>query len=684
MEKNARLSSIKGVGEKTEKLFKRIGVESIGDLISLCPRRYDVFDEPAGVKDMRGAGTYAVRGMILKTPLTRRGKGVSVTSALIKDIDGNALRAVWFNSPFAARNVVPGKRYVFRGAIKANGDMYELTHPAIYEEEDYERLSGTMQPVYPLTAGLSNNTVKKCVRTAFRVIAPDEDYLPDEIRRRYDLVERWEALFNIHFPENAKKLSEAKKRLVFDEFFLFLKLLSDIKEENETDRTGIRMEESGKIREIKDGLPFELTKAQENALSDIFSDFSSGKRSNRLIQGDVGSGKTIVAFLAMINTALCGYQAAIMAPTEVLAAQHFETMKSLLEGSGTDLNVVLLTGSMKAAEKRQAREMASSGDADIIIGTHALIQDGVEYKNLALVVTDEQHRFGVKQREAFGLKGIRPHVIVMSATPIPRTLAIILYGDLDVTVIDELPAGRKPVKNCVVGPKYRKNAYRFIEKEVKKGHQAYVICPMIEENDAMEGEGAVEYAQTIRKNLPAGVAVEHLHGRMKPSEKNDIMTRFKDGEIDVLVSTTVIEVGIDVPNATVMMIENAERFGLSALHQLRGRIGRGGDESYCIFINSSESERAGERLEILAGSNDGFHIANEDLRLRGPGDFFGVRQSGEIEFKIGDIISDSQILTQAADAVSKCASGAFGLSNEQKGKISEMAYEAGRDAGRVL
>ena len=423
-------------------------------------------------------------------------------------------------------------------------------------------------------------------------------------------------------------------------------------------------------KELVKNLPYELTTAQKRALNEMAKDMASGKVMNRLVQGDVGSGKTILAVILLLMCAKAGYQGVLMAPTEVLAAQHYESFTELLESY--DIKIALLTGSTKAKEKRETYQKIKDGEVDIVIGTHAVIQDKVEYNKLALVITDEQHRFGVRQRESLSLKGEKPHVLVMSATPIPRTLAIILYGDLDVSIIDELPAERLPIKNCVVNTSYRPTAYRFIEKQVSQGRQVYIICPMVEESETMEGENVIQYAQMLRSQFAPSVRISYLHGKMKAADKQKVMDDFSEGKIDVLVSTTVVEVGVNVPNATVMMVENAERFGLAQLHQLRGRVGRGGYQSYCIFMTSSKKKETMQRLEVLNKSNDGFYIANEDLKLRGPGDFFGVRQSGMMDFVLADIYTNADIMKQAADAVKQLEESGFDFSNLKNSRLEKQ------------
>ena len=518
-----------------------------------------------------------------------------------------------------------------------------------YKPEEYELLADRLLPRYMLTKGLSNNAVTKAVKQAFARQEETADFLPASLMERYRFMARNDAMYQMHFPSDRDILMQARKRLVFDEFFLFILMLRRHRSDNNALPNRYKMIETADTGRLIEALPYQLTNAQLKVWHEIISDLGGDTAMNRLIQGDVGSGKTILSFLALIMCSANGAQGAMMAPTEVLAKHHFEAFLKLKKQYGLRVNPVLLTGSTTAKDRRLIYAQIESGEADVVIGTHALIQEKVNYHKLALVITDEQHRFGVRQREALAEKGFDAHVLVMSATPIPRTLAIILYGDLHISVLDELPAKRLPIKNCVVGTSYRDTAYRFIEKEVNAGRQAYVICPMVEAGEMEELEDVMSYADRLKAILPPSIQVASLHGKMRPAEKNRIMEQFEAHHIDVLVSTTVVEVGINVPNATVMMVENAERFGLAGLHQLRGRVGRGEHQSYCIFISTSENKATMERLKILNESNDGFYISAQDLKLRGPGDLFGIRQSGMLEFELGDVFTDASILQQASD-----------------------------------
>ena len=642
------LRTLKGVGEKTEKLFWKVGIYDTDDLLHYYPRNYDEYETPVDIAELKEGTVQAVSAAVCSGVYVNSVRGRQIISVNIADQSGK-FPVVWFNLPYLKKTLRKGSWFVFRGRIVRKQGKLEMEHPEIFTPSAYEEILHHLQPVYGLTAGLSNKTVVKMITQLLESVPMQSEYLPEEFRERYELADINYALRTIHFPPNKEELLVSRKRLVFDEFFLFILSVRKMKEKTEETPNCFPVKETWLTEEIIERLPYSLTGAQLNAWHEIERDLAGRRMMSRLVQGDVGSGKTILAFLAMCLVADNGYQAALMAPTEVLARQHYEGFQKLMEEQNLSFPAVLLTGSDTAREKRLAYAKIASGEALVIIGTHALIQEKVEYANLALVITDEQHRFGVKQREALTTRGNPPNILVMSATPIPRTLAIILYGDLDISVIDELPARRLPIKNCVVNTSYRPKAYSFIERQVREGRQAYVICPMVEESEGMEAENVLDYTEKLRENLSSDIRIEYLHGKMKAKEKNAVMEAFAQGEIQVLVSTTVVEVGVNVPNATVMMVENAERFGLAQLHQLRGRVGRGEYQSYCIFIQGNQ-EQVSKRLEILNKSNDGFYIAGEDLKLRGPGDLFGIRQSGDMEFKIGDIYNDSAILTKASEA----------------------------------
>ena len=643
---------LKGVGDKTAKTFEKLNIFTLKDVLFHFPRNYFRYPEAIAIEEITSLqeNMIAIRTVAKKSPTSRNGKSMNITTLTIGEAP-KKLELVWFRSPYIKNQIQPGKEYVFFGRMVVKNKRWVMEQPVIYSPEKYSEIAGLLQPVYALTAGVTNNLLIKTVKTVLSDMDLIADYIPVDVRKRYGLCEYNYALKQIHFPDSMENLIEARRCLVFHEFFLFIMGIQYQKEKKAKDPNGFSFIKDSFVDDCIKQLPYPLTNAQKKALNDIQTDMDSPYVMQRLVQGDVGSGKTIVAFLAMARCAHNGYQSAIMAPTEVLARQHYETYQKLCTDFGLDFPIVLLTGSMKAKEKREAYAKLEACPNALVVGTHALIQEKAIYSNLALVITDEQHRFGVKQRDVFMEKGQMPHVLVMSATPIPRTLAIIIYGDMDISVIDEVPAKRLPIKNCVVDIGYRPKAYEFIINQVNAGHQAYVICPLVEETENTEGKNATDYAKELSQILPEHIQVGLLHGKMKNDKKNEVMEAFASNEIQVLVSTTVVEVGVNVPNATVMMIENAERFGLAQLHQLRGRVGRGDAQSYCIMMNTSNTKNAKKRLEILNKSNDGFYIASEDLKLRGPGDFFGIRQSGDLAFDIGDIYQDATELQDAAESV---------------------------------
>lgn len=661
---HADIRQLKGIGDKTAGLFYKLNIKNVENLLHNYPRDYEIFSSPLPISDIVSGELCSVRACLVGNITSKKIRNLTVMNFIIKD-GTDQIFMTYFNMPYIKNILKKGLFFIFRGIPQRKNGRLVMEQAKIYKPEEYHKLTGVLQPRYPLTAGLTNHMVAKSVRQALTLYLTENDYLPEWIKKEQKLVSLHQAIEEIHFPPDYGRLLEARKRLVFDEFFIFLLALRKCREYNQDLESGYPMIETAQPGRLLEALPYSLTVAQNRVWEEIKENLLGKKVMNRLIQGDVGSGKTILAFLSLLMCVSNGYQGAMMAPTEVLAKQHFESITELTKKYRLPFYPVLLTGSLTAREKKEAYEEIRSGRANVIIGTHALIQEKAEYRNLALVITDEQHRFGVRQRELLAGKGKGVHVIVMSATPIPRTLALILYGDLDISIIDELPANRLPIKNCVVGTEYRDKAYRFIEKEVRLGHQVYVICPMVEEGEMDGVENVVSYTEKLKNILPSEIQIACLHGKMRPADKSRIMEEYASHNIDILVSTTVIEVGINVPNATVMMVENAERFGLAQLHQLRGRVGRGDSQSYCIFVNGSGKKESFDRLDILNHSNDGFYIAGEDLKMRGPGDLFGIRQSGLMDFKIGDIYQDADILKTAGKYADQVLTEDSGLTKQE-------------------
>ena len=654
MNLQTQVGELKRVGPKTAELLQSKGLSTAGDLVAYYPSGYEKYVALSAVSQTEENKACAVLLTVVGRGSNIRANGRSICHFKAGDATGDC-RITFFNMPYMVKNLPPGSQRVFMGIMKMSprGLRY-MEQPRVYSLDDYHDLEGTLQPVYPLFQGMKNKQITSLIDQALEGLPAFDDYLPDSDRSRLSLCTRDQALRSIHHPESMEALGMARNRLIFDEFFEFILGIRKRKRENDALVNDRPMAEAELPEELLSKLPYSLTGAQQRAWQEIKRDLTGGYVMSRLLQGDVGSGKTILAFLALLMCSANKRQGALMAPTEVLARQHMENLEKMKEEYGLPVHPVLLTGSVKGKTRKEVYRQIASGEADIIIGTHALIQEAVEYKDLGLVITDEQHRFGVRQRENLAGKGNAVPVLVMSATPIPRTLAIIMYGDLQISVLDEMPTGRLPIKNLAISSSERKRIYRFIYGQIRQGRQAYVICPEVEEGEMSELENVQDYTEKLRKIFPPEVSIDSLNGRMKPKEKNEVMERFSEGKTDLLVSTTVIEVGIDVPNASVIAIENAERFGMSQLHQLRGRVGRGQWQSYCIFLftpgaaGGSDPDQKPRRLEILEKTNDGFVIAEEDLKMRGPGDLFGERQSGALGFVLADIYEDSSIMRKAA------------------------------------
>ncbi len=645
------IRAIKGIGEQRAKSLAKLHIATLRDLIAYFPRSYEDRTAVTPIARLQSGETACVEAMVAAAPtLSRVRRGLELVKLRAVDATGT-LDITFFNQPYMKDQLKAGETYTFCGKIEGALLRRQMTNPVV-EREGQHLLTGRIVPIYPLTAGVSQSILIRSMAqglAACRDLLPDP--LPEPVRQEHKLCHISYAYDQIHFPADQETLAIARRRLVFEELFLFAIGLKKLR----TRRSAVAAAPCP-VTDLTDftaALPFALTDAQRRVIGEILADLSSGRPMNRLVQGDVGSGKTMVAAAAMVCAAKNGLQSALMAPTEILAEQHYQGLAPLLEG--LNLRCALLTGSMKAAQRRALLTQLSDGAVDIAIGTHALISPDVAYQNLGLVVTDEQHRFGVAQRSALSAKGTDPHLLVMSATPIPRTLSLIIYGDLDASVIDQLPPGRQAVDTFAVPGSYRQRIYAFLRKHIAAGRQAYIICPMVEENDALpdDRKAVKEYAAMLQEQVFPDLRVAFVHGKMKAREKDAVMSAFAAGETDILVSTTVVEVGVDVPNAAVMVVENAERFGLSQLHQLRGRVGRGQHKSYCILISDSRGEETQARLKAMTRLRDGFRIAEEDLKLRGPGDFFGQRQHGLPAMKIADLSCDIALLQEAQSAAER-------------------------------
>ncbi len=641
------ISTIKSIGPAREKLFNKLGVYTVEDMLKYYPRAYEDRSKLKDICEVRDGETVLIKACavtVVKNNRIRR--GLSLQKLKVTDHTG-IVEITWFNQDWIAKGFNLESDYYFYGEVKVKNNRIEMTNP-VYEPCDKSQLTNKIVPIYPLTANLTQKIVQGTVAECIRAIPEIEESIPDFLREKYTLCGIDYAVENIHFPKSEERHGYARARLAFEELF-YLQLAMRYMRKARKTFEGIKLEDKNYSFEFVSSLPFKLTDDQLKVIEEISSDVSGKKPMNRLVQGDVGCGKTVVAAAAMFIAVKNGYQAAMMAPTEILATQHFDSLQGMFGKFG--LKTALLTGSMTAKQKRETYELIKNGEVDVVVGTHAVIQKEVEFENLALVITDEQHRFGVKQRGALMEKGEHPHMLVMTATPIPRTLALILYGDLDVSSIKQLPPGRKPVDTFAVDEKMRTRINNFMLKQIGEGRQVYIVCPMVEESETMEDLKAVtEFAEKLQKNVFGNFVVGVVHGKVPAKEKDRIMSEFYNGNIHVLVSTTVIEVGVNVPNANTMVIENAERFGLSQLHQLRGRVGRGEYQSYCIMFCDSKGEVARERMKIMTETNDGFVISEKDLQIRGPGEFFGTRQHGLPEFKIANIYEDTDILTASGQA----------------------------------
>ncbi len=636
------VDTVKNIGAERKKKLNKLGIVTVLDLLEHFPRDYDDRSNFSKIDEINLNQVNIIKGKLHSKPdIFIKGR-FQIVKAKIYD-DSGSIDAVWFNQPYLRNTFKIGCEYVFSGKVVSKNNSIQLESPDFELYGDKELLStGRIVPIYSSTSGLSQkifrNIIKSVIDDTSDLI---QEFIPEKIRKKYKLCERKFAIYNIHFPENDESFFIARKRLVFEELFLLQTKLLQVKGFLKKRECNVIINDYD-TSEIRNMLPFSLTDAQENVFCEIINDFKSNVAMNRLIQGDVGSGKTVVAMMAAYIMAKNDYQTVLMAPTDVLANQHYESFLSVFESLG--IKCVLLSGGLKKSEKRRVYEAIELGVADIIIGTHALIQDAVKYKNLGLVITDEQHRFGVRQRNKLAKKGDNPHIMVMTATPIPRTLALILYGDLDISIIDKLPPGRQKIDTIFVNSSYYERIFNFIKKEINSGKQIYIICPTIEENEKSELKAVEQYTEKLKNEIFPQFNVECIHGKFKADYKNYTMEQFSLGNIDILVATTVIEVGINVPNATVMLIENAERFGLAQLHQLRGRVGRGSEKSYCILVSDSKNKVAKERMKIMTSSSDGFVISEKDLELRGPGDFFGTRQHGIPELKIANLYKDIETL----------------------------------------
>ena len=670
MELNKNVQYIKGVGETRAKVLNKLGIFTLEDLITYYPRTYEDRSKSKKLEDTIDGEETLIKAYVVSRMniVTTKNRKMKICKMIVRD-DTEACEVVWYNQPYLKQNFHMGEEYNFFGKISKRSGHIEMISP-VFDKEGIKNNTGKIIPIYPLTYNISQNQIRKVIENGLKLVKDSlEETIPDYILKENNLIDLNSAIRKIHFPENFEEFEKARTRLAFEELLTMQLLLLRLKNKCMQKESGIQFSKDVKMSDVINTLPFTLTKAQLRALEEIDRDMESDRIMNRLLQGDVGSGKTIVAIIAAYKAVKSGYQMAIMAPTSILATQHLESFSGILEKFG--IRCELLISNMQAKKKKEVLEEIENGKIDIVIGTHSILQDNVKFKNLGLVITDEQHRFGVNQRKTIGEKGKNVDKIVMTATPIPRTLALILYGDLDISVIDELPPNRQKIDTFAVGPSMEKRVNNFIKEQIKQGRQAYIVCPLVEENEEIDAKSVLEIFENYKNNVFSEFKVEYIHGKMKQKDKDEIMQNFKNGDIDILISTTVIEVGVNVPNASIMVIQNAERFGLATLHQLRGRVGRGEYKSYCILKYQGKSDNIRERMKVMQETNDGFVISEKDLELRGSGEFFGTKQHGIPEFKVANLFEDMDILKRVQSLAVKLIQEDPDLRKEENRLLNE-------------
>ncbi len=663
---------IKGVGPNRAMLLNKLGINTLKDLITYYPRGYEDRGKALKIAELINGEDSLIEAIVVsKINENKVRKNMTIYKLIVRDDTGTCVMT-WFNQSYLKNKFIMGKKYKFFGKVSKRYGTTEMNSP-VFEEAEVSKNTGKIVPIYPTTYNLSQNMIRQIVENGLKIVNEDEaklqETIPEYILKEYNLLDINNAINQIHFPKDFTSFENARKRLVFEELLTMQLALLQLKTRY-AKQDGIQFDKNIKMSDVIDNLPFKLTKAQLNVLEEIDSDMESNKAMNRLLQGDVGSGKTIVSIIAAYKAVKCGYQVAIMAPTAILASQHLESFEGILGKYG--IRCELLIGSVSKKKKEELLERLKNGEIDILIGTHALLEENVIFKNLGFVVTDEQHRFGVRQRGVIADKGNNPDVLVMTATPIPRTLALILYGDLDISIIDELPPNRKKIETYAVRKSMEERVNNFIRKQVNEGRQVYIVCPLVEETEEIDAKAVIELTANYKTKVFPEYRVEYMHGKLRPKEKEEIMNTFKNGDIDILISTTVIEVGVNVPNASIMVIENAERFGLAALHQLRGRVGRGEYQSYCILKYNGNTDVVRQRMKIMQDTNDGFLIAEKDLELRGSGEFFGTKQHGLPEFKIANLFEDMPMLKKVQSLAIKIADEDSKLELEKNSRLKEL------------